>query len=345
MIFLILVITTAAIILNGDTVRAAVISGTDECLNTLIPSIFPMLIISFLFSSLTLSERIKQRAEKVTEKLFGLTGSAVVIFLLALTQGYPVAAKNAVQGLERKRISVHDAKIITLFFTSPGISFTVVTAGNTFFRSSRTGFSLFFACVIPEILLCFMYNLLSANKQSYSVQTDFLPSVPQNIFTEAVAKASASMLNICAWVLCFSVLSSLLMEYINIPFLRTAFLMTAEVSSALTYCMKTGNIPLAAFCLSFGGICVSMQILPEIKKAGIRPAEYYFVRLLCAALSFFIEKLFLFLLPGAQTVSAGFESVRMYSNSITGSVSLIILCIVFLFSVSPVYIRKKKYFH
>ena len=71
----------------GDGVR----NGLFLCGETVIPSLFPFMIISsWLDFNISITDNI---ADKICIKLFGIPSSLMLVFVIGLLSGYPMGAK------------------------------------------------------------------------------------------------------------------------------------------------------------------------------------------------------------------------------------------------------------
>ena len=63
---------------------------------------------------------------------------------------------------------------------------------------------------------------------------------------------------------------------------------------------------MVAACVSFGGLCVMCQNIPQIKKCGMKISEYLLFRIINSILSFYVCRLLLQIyweVDGAPSVS------------------------------------------
>ena len=64
-----------------------------------------------------------------------------------------------------------------------------------------------------------------------------------------------------------------------------------EVTAGVSAAGKIGGLPLTAACISSGGLCVMCQLLPSIKKCGVRITEYLTFRIVNSVISFVLMKI------------------------------------------------------
>lgn len=81
---------------NTATVKYAVREAVMRCIDTVIPSLYGMMILSSLIVSSGILSRIPTFAALIGRKLFGMEKTVFPIFIFSLFAGYPVGA-NALQ--------------------------------------------------------------------------------------------------------------------------------------------------------------------------------------------------------------------------------------------------------
>ena len=73
----------SVVALNGVLVWATI----------LLPTLFPFMFFSRLFSSFDFIESLSRKIDKLTKKIFNIPGDGVYIYLLSILCGYPIGAK------------------------------------------------------------------------------------------------------------------------------------------------------------------------------------------------------------------------------------------------------------
>ena len=68
--------------------------GIGLCLSTLVPSLFPFMVLASYITDSGLAEKIGRHLSWLTKPLFGLDGCFSSAIILSLVGGYPVGAKT-----------------------------------------------------------------------------------------------------------------------------------------------------------------------------------------------------------------------------------------------------------
>ncbi len=312
----------------SEDISDGVKKGTDMCVNILIPSLFLMLCTSSFFISCGLPAGIKSRLDSPLNKLFGLSGNTAELILSGLTGGYNIASKGAVQLVEKNRITKNEAQRIAMFFSAPGISFCINVAGNSIYHSKAAGLRFFISSISGSILCAFIYRLFRKGDTGRLIQRES-PSLSRAL-TESVENASAVILNICARVTLYYGISPVITALTGRGIVSELMSLLGEVTSGISYSAKNFSLEISAFVISFGGICILLQQLPDIMKLGINPLIFLTSRLAVSTVSSIIFSLSLLIFPLNAAVFSQQPEIHIFSRSPLGSVCLMLLCSVFL---------------
>ncbi len=331
--FLLIIIFSAEI---GKEIRNAL----DLCLKTIIPSLFSMLTLCFFLLSLKIPTPFQKATGKILNILFGLSSTCTQAVLTGLLGGYNTAPNAAKKLRKNNRISPEEAKRLVMFFSSPGISFSVNITGIALYNSISVGLRLFLCGIITDILFAFVYNRLHRNK------TEFTPDFTENSisvsFTDAVSSASKALISICSWILLFSAIKAIILSTVHQEFLISAIELLSEVSSAVTYSARNFSLPVTAFSLYFGGFSVFLQQFPDIIDMKISPILCLAVRFSRALTGSILVYLSCLIPIGTIPVFSSSDNFRIYSANPIGSLSLLLLCAVFIADGKKFYNNKKK---
>lgn len=297
----------------------AVSRGIELSLKQLIPTLFPFMVLcSFLsISKAGASLPIKSKRLSHFEKK--------VIFLSFLG-GYPVGIIMLKEGLALGQIDKERAARLCPIAFNPSPAFIVGTVGRGLFGSSKAAVYLLLCCLLPSVLMTFFY-LLRAKTPSNPKP---LPAVGNaEALIISVQKMSTAMLYICAWTLCFFSVNSLIEELFG----NSAIKLLMEVSLASIYCAEKGSIPLCAFALSFGGLCVHCQLLPYMSRLGVSYKGFLSVRLAASLLSAAIGHLLVKISPViAAKQTAAISSLSL--NSAFASSIMLLMVTVLIFDIA-----------
>ena len=310
-----LIFLAALFIIFSKNTRKGAYDGLTLAMNTVVPSLLPLLIIFLTF--------MKSSANNILIKLFGnfsrvffnLPKAAFSAILFGLVGGYPTGALLSEELFEAGEIDSNQAKRLMCFNFCGGCGFIITAVGTVTFNSTRLGVMLFLSNALSSILIGFILSFKEKRleKSEYSL---FSFTSLGDALTLATPKAAQSVIVITAYIVLFSALSST----VKIP---EPLLPIIEISNG------DFSLPLTAAFLSFGGICIHLQILGVLRKFKMSYFEFLLFRLISSVLSYFIMKLLLYFFPVDLSVFANASTpVRLSSVNVTLSVLLVAGCFV-----------------
>lgn len=316
------------LIIFSKDIKNEAAAAIDNCLKVIIPSLFSMLTVSFFILSIKLPISIEKAADLILSPLFGLSGNCIKAAFLGLTGGYNVAPRASCMLYEQGKISEEQAKRLALFFSSPGASFCINITGIAVYNDKAIGLRLFVSGIIADLIICMVYNLLKKNREKAVFDNEKASLAV--CFTEAVSSSSKAIISICSWIILFSAVKAVAKGIVNNSIILTAIELFSEVSSAVVFSSKNFSLPVTAFCLYFGGVSVFLQQLPDIIKLKIKPLLFLYVKLCRASLGTLLICITYILFPASLSVFKPSAEIRMYSANPIGSLSLLLLCVVFI---------------
>lgn len=314
-----------------DEASSGIKKGIDICLNILIPSLFLLLCISSFFISCGLPSVVKDKINKPLNFFFGISANSAEVMTAGLTGGYNMATKWSVKLAEQGIISRDEAVRTAVFFTSPGLSFCINIAGSNIYSSKSLGIRFFISAVLSSLICAAVYQQIKKQKSNY-IPYIKKTSVPQAL-TDSVEASSHIILNICAWVVLYYGICPLATKITGKSFISEFINLFGEVTSGIKTASTKYPAELSSFILSFGGICIFLQQLPDIIKLKINPLSFLFARITISTLSVILFSLSMFLFPISTSAFSPESKIRIVSHSPVGSFSLMLLCCVFILSV------------
>jgi sporulation integral membrane protein YlbJ len=292
-------------------------SGVALCLNVIIPSLFPFFVLSTLLVDLGLSHYFGRTLQWIMRPLFRVNGACASALALGFIGGYPVGARTAIALYEKKLCSRVEAERMLAFCNNSGPAFILGVVGAGVFSSGRIGIFLYLAHTIASLCVGILFRFYKAGKGSTETN---LPAAGfhaprfSTAFTGSVKSAFSGTLNICAFVLFFTVLIRLLFlsgvlpgiarifGSLLAPFggtqmgtehLLTGFVeMTSGVWSLAGGGALAGRLSMAAFMLGWAGLSVHCQVLSFIGNSGLSVRTYVAGKLLHGTFSAILVSLF-----------------------------------------------------
>lgn len=307
----VLACAAALVCYPAEAVKAAS-EGLELCINVIIPSLFPFFVISSLAIELGIAAKLGRIIEPVMRRLFNVNGACAAAFILGFIGGYPIGAKTAIALYERGECSRREAERLLSFCNNSGPAFILGVVGTSVFANNRLGLLLYLVHGLASVItgICFRgwragkecVNL-PYEKNMYAENRNFAAA-----FTESVKSSFASTVNICGFVIFFTVLIKMLFLSGAIPTcaeVLTAIFSPFGMNSSMARRLLVGVIELssgvwslsgaaeslsvgaamAAFMLGWAGISVHCQTLSFLGSSGLSAKTYIIGKLMQAAIS------------------------------------------------------------
>lgn len=325
-------------VLYREYAFSGVYAGLMLCLNTLIPSLFPFVVLSCIISHSATSELLCRPLSPILRHVFRLPPCAASAVIFGLTAGYPTGAKITASLYEDGRMNREQTSRLLCFCTSPGLAFSLYTA-SMLRGGSRTGFLLFAACAASPLLI----GAFISRRAAVPPHTE-KSAVQSGSFTNSVREGVSAMVSMCAFVIVFSGMISILEGSGLISALSTVLsailgITTDEASAAVKFLLEvTSGVQscglyrlspvLAALGLGFSGVCIHTQLFSFFKgsKAPLSYGAYLFTRIMNSLLCAAVFVLLSFLFPTSEPVStatAPLISVRRCDPTLSAALLLL----------------------
>lgn len=203
-----LLCSALALILWPEEAMAAMKDGLSLCGNVILPSLFPFFVLSSLVVELGMSRCLGRLFQPVMAPLFRVNGACASAVALGFIGGYPVGARTAIALYENGQCSRAEAERLLAFCNNSGPAFILGVVGTGVFGSGAAGLLLYLAHVAASLLVGVLfrfYRYREPPRPSRRPEAHFQAARFSTAFTRSVTGSLASALNICAFILFFTV--------------------------------------------------------------------------------------------------------------------------------------------
>ena len=264
-----------------DTGAQAARDALSLCAQTVIPSLFPFFVLSSLLISCGASGLLSSLLAPLMHPLFGLSGAGAAALALGLCGGYPVGARTCAALVSSGEASREEGERLLLFCNNAGPGFLLGICGGAVFSSPRAGAALYLihvsSALFTGMLLTRRLPPLRAHAQSAEKRQERPPF--STALPAAVQGALAGILNVCAFVVFFTVCTRLLLRVLP-PSLRAPLPLSLllgffELTSGVTALPndRAGFLACAAL-LAWGGASVHCQTFSALGGSPLS-GKYY----------------------------------------------------------------------
>lgn len=294
----------AALIAAPAAARSGVQAGLSVCIESIIPALFPFLVLSGLLTSLGLPALLARYIAPAMRLFFAAPGSVAAALLLGLTGGYPLGAASLAALAEHGEINREDGSRLLPLCNNTGPAFIIGAAGSSIFGSAKTGLLLYFSHILAAIAVGAIFSVGHRAAASVCTPVPICTLHFSKALIGAVRRALAALGNICAFVLLFSTLRALLDELgissaltgvlidrLAAPpqFARALLAGFLELGGGIAamhgMAVTPQNLALCSFLLGFGSLSVHCQTLAAVAGAQLKTARHFVGRLLHGAIS------------------------------------------------------------
>ena len=300
----------AGLLCYSKAVSAAMTQALTLCVQVLLPSLFPFFVLSSMVISTGVIQRLSTRLEKPFQWLFGLPGSFGAALLLGAAGGYPVGAKTIATLYQQGQCSKRDAEKALRFCNNAGPAFLISAVGASLLQDPHAGLNLYAVHVLSALIIGFIYRKNTDHVKYHGITADHMRSTATiSLFLRAVTDAFSSFLNVSAFVLIFSVISTMLQQLPLIDSLHclpgggilwygllAGFL---ELTSGVAWLTQGGLppsilLPALSFLCGWGGCSVQFQTISLLHDAGLSCRQYLKSKLLQGILAALITGMICF---------------------------------------------------
>ena len=243
------------LIWRQEAVSSAIIESTKNCVYRIIPSLFAMTVISTAISNSGLVGMALQRS-KIDANIF-------TAFLFGNIGGYPIGAKLLSEMVRDGRMNKSQAEKAIVFCFGSGPAFAAGVAGTAIFGDVRYGLAALSAGILANLTLYFLYAVISRESPKHTINDS--NGFTTSLMIESVSSSTNSMISICSMIVFFAALRAVIESVY--PKLRDMKYLAGvlEISNIASLSgLKGISLVAVALLLSFGGLCVHMQLFAII---------------------------------------------------------------------------------
>ncbi len=287
------VIAICGFIITSERGAVVVYEGMTFTAHTIIPSIFPVMLISDLMTRSGALEHICSLFAPLMHKL-RLNPSLLTPLIVGSVCGFPAGAKCVRKSQEQGLISTKEADCILASSNCASPAFVISAVGIGMYSSMLKGLVLWLFCYLSCITLSFVLIPKQKETCKLKVQNTVRGAVSfSELFCESVKSTSASMLNMFCLITFFHSLCKTAVyafERAGVSHVYSSILSgILEIGSgcnSASYLSDPYSICITAFSVGFGGLCVFFQVKNEAhKNASMLP--YLTIKAVCGIISTF----------------------------------------------------------
>lgn len=318
--------------------------GIDLCLGTLIPSLYPFMIVSSLITNFNLTKVLEKLFAPICKFFFALPGKCFGVIVLSLIGGYPIGGKMTKEMYENAEISLSQGRRLLLFCVCPGPAFAISSVGFYMLGSKKIGGIIYISLIISALIVGILSRFVFEDDGIYYTGGVNLNSDKKlsSALVKSISSGSEAMLSVCAWVIAFSCISRLVEISPLSDNFKFSLYCILEVTNACFISRGILPIPIIAGLIAFGGLCTHFQIMPSVNTLKLKYKYFITSRILCGGLTVIICNIILSFFPVSYDAFSNGTLPKFAASSYGTSVSIgmLVMCGLFLLGDS-LYIKIK----
>lgn len=319
--------------------------GISICFESLIPTLYPFMIITDIFISSRAADLKIPFLEKLCRFLFRLPSGALPVIFFSLIGGLPIGARMSSELYERGQISKGQYARLICFCVNPGPAFVVSAVGATMLSSEKTGIIIYTSLVLSSLVIGIMSRFFIYDDEALicKARSEEVSHKRGASIEKSVIKSSKSILAVCSWVVAFSCISEFIDGFLVSEGAKSFFICLTEMTRGCLAASERYPVPIVSAVIGFSGICGHLQVMGAVRESGLGYKYFLVSRIINSGLSAVICGLLLKLFPVAsETFSVG---TRPQSGTTSGSfflsVMMMIMAVLFVLGDDYRVIRKK----
>ncbi len=322
-----------------------VLDSIKLCVNTIIPSLYIFMIASDFLITSNIYHLLGKPFSLISRYIFKIPESLFPVFLISNIGGYPVGAKLISDMLRLNKIDAETAENMLPYCYLSGPAFIIGIAGIKLFSDIKAGILIFISIAASNLIIA----IIIGRKRNVPTKNKHIPKLNLSInnFIKSISEGGKGIFNICTIIVFFSsvicvieksgfiaVASKIIDENTGLNYVNSIAVIKSfiEISNISLLEPSYEIIPLTASLLSFGGICILLQIKSIVK--GISMRCFFFFRVIAIFLSYYICKLLCFIFYDAFLFTNSHIHIANSQNSPIPTLFLLIMTILFLLNFS-----------
>lgn len=279
------IIIAVIILLEPQTVTNGIKKGIELSIYSVIPALFPFMLLTNYMISHNLCQYISYFFYPFLSKIFHVSRNGCFAVLIGFSGGYPMGAKTINDLYSKNIISIHEAQYLCTFCNNCSLSFLMnyiiytclnnLNSDNILHIDTKGIIALVY---VPAIIVGILNKLFFKKEKSYKEIFSTRKETSSTNSYNIVHSSIISMLNLCVYVICFSILVEFVHHFPITSFYKCIIVSLVEITSGCKYTstqLPYGTLQLFVLLFSciFGGLSITMQSISQFKEKSF--VKYY----------------------------------------------------------------------
>lgn len=288
---IILILLLCSIISHSNMIKESVLLSVDLWIKRVLPSLFPMFILSDIFIYFGLPHILKKMFGGLTNRLFGVSGNASYIFFMSMICGTPSSAYIAKNMYQNHEISALEAEkaLCFSFFSNP--LFLLTMFGLIFPNNKILVIKLIFIHYAANIVIGFFLKFLMPASQEQMQKISLTNMSFGQTLTTSIGKSMNTLIMILGTITFYIILTTAITSALpSTPLFKSILGGMLEITQGLNALTnlsisETLKAVIAVSFVSFGGLSIHTQIKSILSDTSISYKPFFYARIAHAFLA------------------------------------------------------------
>lgn len=283
---------------------AAAKDGLNDWLNIIVPSLLPFMIGSNILLRTGILKPLSDFCNPMTNRLFGASGNLIYIFVSSALSGYPMGAKLAGDMHQSGTITHNDAVKIINATSISGPLFISGAVATSILKNPTVAEFIYFPHIISALIAAMLFHVFvypKSMRDAPCLRTEKQEKTGirvGKVLNDSIMNSLSTIGMIGGFIILFSVFTTI-MEKLNVfsflGFILSPLFHLLHLNSSFSHplmtgvlemsngCIALGNIPglmtqkilVATFIITFSGLSILFQTFSVMSLAGIK--NRYFI--------------------------------------------------------------------
>ena len=280
--------------INKSLVFNTINFSLDIWVNNLIPSLFPMFVLSDILITYDFVKYIPKWFINIFSYLFNIKKDCVLVFFLSMLSGFPSNAKNIRKLYDMNIINSKEASHMLMFTHFSNPLFILGTLSIFFLNNKALGIIILLSHYLSNFIIGIIFrklNTISNNKSNEKEKNLYFGPV----FVNAIKSGIDTLLLILGTLTCFLIISAIIINRFNLNSYNSLLIksileitMGLKELSLFNFSDLT-KVILSSCILSFGGLSVHMQVISQLIDTDISYKYFFIGRIFQVVISLFLS--------------------------------------------------------
>lgn len=287
------------LILDSETTTNAAKSGITLCLQTVIPALFPLMLLAKVLMNTSFPHKLGKILGRPMKQIYFLSPRAASCLVLGALGGYPIGTQTVAHLYQNGAITKKQADHLLGFcnFASPAFAFGVLGA---IFDSLSVSLVLYGIHLLSALLVGILLRPPQWHPADRMPSEQSRPKSKESPINSTIHAMAA----ICAYIILMQIFIAFIDKCTVAVFPHVVSIAISGVLELSAGCLRLHQIEsmgwrycMASGFMAFGGLCVFLQAKEALVGTGLSAGAYLYGKLLHGVTAMLLTWLAITLLP------------------------------------------------